>query len=72
MYFVVNEIEYSRYYLLADGFYPQWSCFIQTTHEPSNEKRAHFAKRQEACQKNVEQCFGILQAHFAIIQNPCR
>jgi hypothetical protein len=31
------------------------------------EKKAHFAKRQEAARKNVERTFGILQAHFAII-----
>jgi hypothetical protein len=72
MRFVVNGVEYNCYYLLADGIYPQWSCFVQTIHEPSDEKRAHFAKRQEACRKDLERCFGVLQARFAIIQNPCR
>jgi hypothetical protein len=31
------------------------------------EKKAHFAKQQEAAKKNVEHTFGILQAQFAII-----
>ena len=41
MAFMVNGCEYNCYYLLADGIYPQWSCFVQTIHEPSDEKRAH-------------------------------
>jgi hypothetical protein len=72
MLFVVNGVELNRNYLLADGIYPQWNCFVQTIHEPSDEKRGHFAKCQEACRKDVERCFGVLQVRFAIIHNPCR
>lgn len=72
MTFVVNGQQYNRYYLLADGIYPQWSCFVQSIHMPQDEKRKHFSKRQEACRKDVERCFGVLQARFAIIRNPCR
>jgi hypothetical protein len=39
MHFVVNSLEYNRYYLLADGIYHPWSCFVQTIHLPSDEKR---------------------------------
>jgi len=70
--FEVNGHEYNRYYLLADGIYPQWSCFVQSIHNPQDEKMKHFAQRQEACRKDVERCFGVLQARFAIIRNPCR
>jgi hypothetical protein len=72
MTFEVNGQEYNRYYLLADGIYPPWSCFVQSIHEPDDEKRKHFASRQEACRKDVERCFGVLQARFSIIRNPCR
>ena len=72
MTFEVNGQVYNRYYLLADGIYPQWSCFVQSIHNPEDEKRQHFAKRQKACRKDVERCFGVLQARFAIIHNPCR
>jgi hypothetical protein len=37
-----------------------------------DEKRKHFASRQETCRKDVERCFGVLQARFAIIRNMCR
>jgi hypothetical protein len=72
MIFEVNGQVYNRYYLLADGIYPQWSCFVQSIHNPEDEKKKHFAKRQEVCRKDVERCFGVLQARFAIIRNPCR
>jgi hypothetical protein len=65
--FVVNGCEYNRYYLLTDGIYPPWSCFVQTIHEATDEKRKHFSSRQEAMRKDVERCFGVLQARFAII-----
>jgi len=32
----------------------------------------HFAFRQDSCRKDVERCFGDLQACYAIIRNPCR
>ena len=70
--FVVNGCEYNRYYLFMDGIYPPWSCFVQTIYEATNEKTKHFSSWQEAVQKDVERCFGILQARFAIIQNPSR
>lgn len=71
MHFVVNGCDYDRYYLLTDGIYPEWSCFVQSIHLPQDEKRIHFAERQEAVRKDVERCFGVLQARFAILQNPC-
>jgi hypothetical protein len=46
--FTVNGKDYSRYYLLADGIYPPWSCFMQTIHAPQDEKRAHHSKMQES------------------------
>jgi hypothetical protein len=71
MHFVVNGCEYDRYYLLTDGIYPEWSCFVQSIHLPPDEKRSYFSERQEAVCKDVERCFGVLQARFAIIRNPC-
>jgi hypothetical protein len=59
--FNVNRNQHSRYYLLVDGIYPQWSCFVQTIHSPQDEKRAHYSKMQESTRKDVEQCFGVLQ-----------
>jgi hypothetical protein len=71
MRFVVNGCEYDRYYLLTDGIYLEWACFVQSIHLPKDAKRAYFAERQEVVSKDVERCFGVLQARFAIIRNLC-
>jgi hypothetical protein len=28
MHFTINGYVYDRYYLLTDGIYPEWSCFV--------------------------------------------
>lgn len=43
----VNGSIYDRYYLLTDGIYPEWACFIQSIHEPQDEKIAYFVERQK-------------------------
>jgi hypothetical protein len=70
--FTVNDNVYNRYYLLADGIYPQWSCFVQPIHAPQGEKRENFTKMQSALRKDVERTFGVLQARWEIVRNPVR
>jgi len=43
----VNGNVYHSYYFLANGIYLSWFYFVQTIHEPQNEKRWHFAKVQK-------------------------
>ena len=45
MHFVVNGRHYNRYYLLTDGIYPPWSCFVQSIHLPQDEKWSYFASK---------------------------
>jgi hypothetical protein len=72
MTFEVNGHVYNRYYLLADGIYPQWSCFLQPIHEPQGEKKEHYTKMQSGARKDVERAFGVLQARWEIVKNPYR
>jgi hypothetical protein len=63
---------YTKSYYLADGIYPEWPIFVKTHRNPTEEKYSRFAKEQEACRKNVEQAFGVLQSHWAIVRHPAK
>lgn len=70
--FKVNGQDYSMCYLLCDGIYPRWSVFVKTIANPDTDKEKWFAKKQEAVRKDVERCFGVLQARFAVLTVPGR
>jgi hypothetical protein len=39
---------------------------------PVDQKKYHFAQRQEAASKNVERAFEVLQARFVIVRGPAK
>jgi hypothetical protein len=68
----VNGRLYYKGYNLADGIYRQWSTLLKTIFIPQNEKESRFAKEQEACKKDVEPTFRVLQSRWAIVQHHAR
>ncbi|XP_042387806.1 uncharacterized protein LOC121979893 [Zingiber officinale] len=70
--YVIQGKEYNMGYYLADGIYPKWSTLVQTIQDPRGTKNKLFAMKQEACRKDVERAFGVLQSRFAIVAGPSR
>ena len=60
MTFEVNGHVYPRYYLLTNGIYLQWSCFLHPIFQ--GEVKKHYTKMSEGAHKDVEGPFNILQA----------
>jgi hypothetical protein len=67
----INGHSYNKCYYFADGIYSDWSTFVKTIREPE-EKNRRFAKRREACRKEVERAFGVLQSRWAIVRHLAR
>ena len=76
----INGHTYTKENYLADGIYPEWSTFVKTVSNPSDDNEtpnkknmeARFAKEQESSRKDVERAFGVLQSRWAIVRHPAR
>lgn len=68
----VNRHDYNMGYYLANGIYPKWDTSVKTFPKPNNDRKKKFSKYQETYHKDVECCFGILQARFGIIRGATR
>ncbi|XP_021830062.1 uncharacterized protein LOC110770271 [Prunus avium] len=64
----INNTIYSGAYYFADGIYPRWTTFVKTILNPQSKREKSFDAFQEGYRKDVERCFGILQARWAIIR----
>ncbi|CAL2263442.1 unnamed protein product [Prunus armeniaca] len=65
----VNNTVYQTGYYLFDGIYPRWTTFVKSIPNPRSQKQKLFATYQEGYRKDVERCFGILQARWLIIRD---
>jgi hypothetical protein len=63
----INENNYTMGYYVADGIYPSCATFKKTIHESQGNKNKYFTKTQEACRKDVEWVFGVLQSCFVVV-----
>ncbi|CAL2265025.1 unnamed protein product [Prunus armeniaca] len=68
----INNTIYHNGYYLADDIYPRWTTFMKSIPHPRSQKQKLFAAYQEGYRKDLERCFGILQARWAIIRGVTR
>ncbi|CAL2237442.1 unnamed protein product [Prunus armeniaca] len=64
----INNIVYQNGYYLVDDIYSRWTTCMKSILHPRSEKQKLFAAYQEGYRKDVERCFGILQAQWLIIR----
>ncbi|XP_008221369.1 PREDICTED: uncharacterized protein LOC103321347 [Prunus mume] len=68
----INNTVYQNRYYLTDGIYLRWTTFVKSIPHPRSHKEIFFATYQDGYIKDVERCFGILQARWAIIRGAAR
>ncbi|KAH9153643.1 hypothetical protein AeRB84_004144 [Aphanomyces euteiches] len=69
---VINGTQRTTPYYLTDGIYPDWTVFVNSLSAPDTLKKKHFVRMQEACRKDVERAFGVLQGRWHILAKPCK
>jgi hypothetical protein len=62
--FDIAETTFHQCWFLVDGIYPEIARFCKTIDEPVGREKKLYAVWQEACRKNVERVFGVLQKNF--------
>mmetsp|Transcript_18191 Transcript_18191/g.48324 ORF Transcript_18191/g.48324 Transcript_18191/m.48324 type:complete len:276 (+) Transcript_18191:671-1498(+) len=72
MHYNVGSEQVTQPYMLADGKYPSWACFVKGFATPFNRAESNFTKNQEAVRKDIERAFGILQVRFPVVARPAR
>ena len=55
-------------YFLVDGIYPDWPFFAKPISTPTNSAERLYTSVQEATRKDIERCFGVLQARFNVLR----
>ena len=72
--YTINGNSYDMGYYLGDDIYPPYATIVKTFRNQQGITQKHklFCKYQEACRKDVERAFGVLQARFAFVREPCK
>ena len=66
----ISDELFDQMFVLVDGIYPQYSRFIRGYKHPISEREKKFTEWQEACRKDIERAFGVLQGRWQCMQRP--
>lgn len=62
--------EFDKTFMLVDGIYPTWCCFMRGFKEPLTVPESRFTTWQEGARKDVERAFGVLQCRWKAVAAP--
>ena len=62
--------QFNQTFVLTDGIYPMFSCFVKPIKQPMTRKEKRFTKWQESTSKSIERAFGILKERFQWVDRP--
>ena len=66
----ISSEEFDKTFMLVDGIYPDYSRFVKGLKVPVTRREKKFSQWQEACRKDIERAFGILQGKFQCMARP--
>jgi hypothetical protein len=59
--FSISGEKFKQLYVCVDGIYPKYSRFVRGYKHPLTDRGKKFTEWQEACRKDIERAFGVLQ-----------
>ena len=68
--FKISTEQFNKVFILVDGIYPEYSRFVKGIKVPVTRREKKFSQWQEACRKDIERAFGILQGKFQCMARP--
>ena len=66
----IGDQTFNLLYVLVDGIYPRFTRFLKGFKEPISRPEKRYTTWQEACRKDVERAFGVLQIIFQWTARP--
>ncbi len=70
--FSIGDEEFDKLFLLVDGIYPKYSRFMKGIKDPLTNEERRYSAWQEACRKDIERAFGVLQSQWQFMCTPIK
>jgi hypothetical protein len=68
--FTIEGEQFDQTWFPCASVYPDYSRFVAMILEPLTDPESKFTAWQEACRKDIERAFGVLQCKFQYVVRP--
>ena len=68
--FEIGADKFEKLFILVDGIYPHYTRFVHGIKVPASWEQKKYTKWQEACRKDIERAFGVLQGKWQCLARP--